>query len=254
VERAETLKPFPGLPERDAEWSLAFSQAVEGWQQAIANGPQVRLEKAGSQVLAGLPFGGNPYNQASPGILAQFAIFSLVTSATIVVQERKSHTMQRLLTTATRRWEIVAGHFLAMFALVFLQQVLLVVFGQLALGVDYLQAPVAVLLVMVGLGLWVSSMGLLIGVIARGDEQVVLFSLIAMFLFSSLGGVWFPLEGTGATYAAIGRVTPAAWAMEGFQNVLIRGLGLGAVLLPAGILLAYALAFFGLAAWRFRVE
>jgi hypothetical protein len=34
----------------------------------------------------------------------------------------------------------------------------------------------------------------------------------------------------------------------------MRGLGFHSVLTPVGALLAYALAFFGLAIWRFRFE
>ena len=42
--------------------------------------------------------------------------------------------------------------------------------------------------------------------------------------------------------------------MDGFQNIVVRGLGLNSVLLPAGILLVYATGFFGLTVWRFRFE
>jgi ABC-2 type transport system permease protein len=42
--------------------------------------------------------------------------------------------------------------------------------------------------------------------------------------------------------------------MDGFQNLIVRGLGLSSVLLPVGVLLAYALLFFGLALWKFRTE
>ncbi|HEX5840244.1 MAG TPA: ABC transporter permease, partial [Anaerolineales bacterium] len=196
--------------------------------------------------------GGNPYNQASPGILVQFAIFGLVTSAQILVQERKSRTLQRLITTAMEPWEIVAGHMLAMFTVVFLQTVLLVLFGQWVLKVDYLREPLAVLSVAIALGLWVASMGLLIGVLAKAEDQVILLSMIAMFLFSALGGTWFPLEVAGGAFAAIGTLMPSAWAMNGLQNILIRGLGFESVGLPALILLAYAGLFFLLAVWRFR--
>ena len=196
--------------------------------------------------------GGNPYNQASPGILVQFAIFGLITSAQILVQERKTRTLQRLMTTAMKPWEIVAGHMLAMFALTFLQTAMLVVFGQLALNVNYLREPLGTLFVSIALGLWVASMGLLIGVIAKGDEQVILYSMIAMFLFSAMGGMWFPLEAAGGAFAAIGKAMPSAWAMNGYQNILIRGLGLDSAWLPALVLSAYALGFFVLAVWRFR--
>jgi ABC-2 type transport system permease protein len=198
------------------------------------------------------PYGGNPYNQSSPGILVMFAIFGLVSSAQILVQERKTRTLERMRTTSLSPAEIVGGHFLAMFLLTLLQQILLVAFGQVALGVNYLSAPWGILGVMVTLALCVASMGLLIGVIAKQEEQVILFSLVAMFVFSGLGGVWFPLEGAGQAFATIGRLTPTAWAMKGFQNILIRGLDSASVLLPSGILLAYAACFFILAVWRFR--
>jgi ABC-2 type transport system permease protein len=196
--------------------------------------------------------GGNPYNQASPGILVQFAIFGLITSAQILLQERKTRTLQRLITTAMRPWEIVAGHYLAMFGLTFLQTMLLVGFGQLALNVDYLREPLGTLLVCVALGLWVASMGLLIGIVAQADEQVILFSMIAMFLFSALGGTWFPLESTGGAFALIGRLLPSSWAMNGLQNILIRQLGLDSAWVPTAILLAYAAGFFLLGVWRFK--
>jgi ABC-2 type transport system permease protein len=69
-----------------------------------------------------------------------------------------------------------------------------------------------------------------------------------------MGGAIFPLDITGKTFAAIGHLLPSAWAIDGFQNIILRSAGVGSILLLAGILLAYALLFFSLAAWRFRFE
>ena len=160
--------------------------------------------------------------------------------------------MQRLITTAMKPWEIIAGHLLAMFTLTFLQVALLVVFGQLVLKVDYLREPLGILLVSVTLSLWAAAMGLLIGVIAKEEQQVIMYAMIAMFVFSGLGGTWFPLEASGGAFAAIGKTMPSYWAMNGYQNILIRGLGLDSVWMAIGILSAYAAFFFLLAVWRFR--
>jgi ABC-2 type transport system permease protein len=73
-----------------------------------------------------------------------------------------------------------------------------------------------------------------------------------MFLFSAMGGTWFPLETSSGAFAVIGKLMPSAWAMNGYQNILIRGLGSESACLPALVLIAYALGFFGLAVWRFR--
>ncbi|MGD1994750.1 MAG: ABC transporter permease [Anaerolineae bacterium] len=187
-------------------------------------------------------------------MMVQFAIFGLITSAMVLVMERKSGALQRLLTTPIRRGTVIGGHILAMFGVVFLQQVLLVAVGQFLFDVNYLRAPLATLAMMVTLSLWAASLGLLIGALATQEEQVITWSLIAMFLFASLGGAWFPLEVAGETFATIGHLMPTAWAMDGLQNIIARGQGLSSVLLPASILLAYTAAFFGLAVWRFRFE
>jgi ABC-type multidrug transport system permease subunit len=252
VEISRETAEIVGAADPSAEQSAALDLAWSKWDEN-SRLSLVRVEQAVSQGPEQSDWtGGNPYNQASPGILVQFAIFGLITSAQILVQERKSRTLQRLMTTAMRPWEIVAGHLLAMFTLTFAQTAMLVIFGQLVLEVNYLREPLGTLLVSVALGLWVAAMGLLIGLLAKGEDQVILFSMIAMFLFSALGGTWFPLEAAGGAFGAIGRWMPSAWAMNGFQNILIRGLGLPSVWMPVGILMAYALAFFVVAVWRFR--
>jgi ABC-2 type transport system permease protein len=248
VEIARLSQEVAGDP---AEYSAALNVAWRKWDENTHR----RLVLTEQAVAESADWtGGNPYNQSSPGMLVQFAIFGLMTSAQILVQERRSRTLQRLMTTAMRPWQIVAGHLLAMFVVTFLQTALLVVFGQFALGVNYLREPLGTLLVCLGLGLWVASMGLLIGVLAKHEQQVILFAMMAMFLFSALGGTWFPLETAGGAFAAVGRLLPSAWAMNGLQNILIRGLSLEAAFLPAAILLVYAAGFFGAAVWRFRAE
>lgn len=194
----------------------------------------------------------NPYTQTSPGMLVQFAVFGLITSANVLVLERQSGALQRLQTTSTSGAQIIAGHLLAMFVVVFLQQTILVLFGQFAFGVKYLAQPAALLLVMVCVALWAAALGMLIGVLARGEDQVILYAMAAMFLLSALGGAWFPLEATGGLFARIGGLLPSAQAMTAFQNLIVRGLGFSSVLVPAAVMLAYAGGFFGLALLRVR--
>lgn len=213
----------------------------------------IQIERSGQQTeQESEPI--SPYGQASPGTLVQFAIFGLVTSAMILVLERKTKTMQRLLTTSISRAEIIAGHVLAMFVIVFLQEMALIALGQLAFGVDYMRQPAAILVVAASLAMWAACLGLFISTVSATEEHVVMWSTIGMMVLGALGGTMFPLDVAGKAFAAVGRVTPTAWAMTGFQNIVSRGLDFNSVLLPAGILAAYAVVFFGLALWRFKFE
>ena len=252
LEIASLSADMVGKPNDASELTDAFASASQAWSNADSTS-LVKVELAISENdFQGDWYGDNPYNQASPGILVMFAIMGLVSSGQILVQERKTRTLQRMMSTSMRAWEIIAGHTLAMFGVVFIQVALLVVFGQLVLGVDYLSNSLGTLLVSATLSLWVAAMGMIIGTIAKDDSQVVLFALLAMFIFSALGGTWFPLELSRGTFATIGRAMPSFWAMNGYQNILIRRLGLESVWMPTLILFTYALGFFVLAVWRFR--
>jgi ABC-2 type transport system permease protein len=230
----------------------AFQQAIAAWKEPPLT---VRVEQAtGSAARNNLAGKITGFTQSSAGMMVQFAIFGLINSAMLLVLERKTRCLQRLLTTPVRRAQIIGGHILAIFAIVFCQELILVTLGQFVFGVDYLREPAAILLMMVVLALWAASLGLLIGALARKEDQVIVLCLVAMFIFSALGGAWFPLDVAGKAFATIGHTLPTAWAMDGFQNIVMRGLGFTSVLMPAGILLAYMLSFFGLALWRFKFE
>ena len=244
---------FADGADRRAFLEETLSEAVAAWDE-----PPVRVAVAQTRDReedeASPAEDVNPYSHSSPGMMVQFAIAGLIGSAEIIVAERKSKALRRLLTTAIPRTSIILGHYLAIFVLIFGQLVLLVGFGALALGLDYLEAPLATLLIMVTMAMWVAALGLLIGIVAKSSEQAVIFSMIPMFVLSALGGAWMPLEGTSETFQTVGHLLPSAWAIEGFKNILIRGQGLASALLPAGIMLAFAGLFFILAVWRFRVE
>jgi ABC-2 type transport system permease protein len=230
-----------GLP-----FNYAFDQALSAWDKppiAIAETTSTAIKQQDNQTTS--------LTHNSPGFMLQFAIAGLLTAAQVIVTERKTRALQRLLTTATRRIHILLGHYLAILTLILGELLLLILFGQLALKVDYAREASATLVVALSAASCIAAMGLLIGVLARSDEQAVIFSLIPMFVFSGLGGAWVPLEVTGATFQAIGHVSPIAWAMDGFKNITTRGLGISSALLPASALIGYAALFFSLAAWRF---
>ncbi len=228
------------------DFASIFNAALTAWQK-----PPIQVAVTSSEAIKPKSQTILSLAQSSPSMMLQFSIAALLTAATIIVTERKSRSLQRLLTTATSRIQILVGHYLAIYAMIFGQFVLLIAFGQLILKVDYFRVPLATLLVAVAAAACIAALGLLIGVVAKSEEQAVLFSLIPMFILSGLGGAWVPLDVTGPTFQAVGHVSPVAWGLDGFKNITVRGLGFSSVLLPAAALAGYAILFFSLAAWRF---
>jgi ABC-2 type transport system permease protein len=244
---------LPTEAARQAHFEAAFEQALAAWTSppvAITNNESSALAQE-AQVQSG---NYSVFAHSSPGMMAQFAIAGLMGAAGILVVEKRSRSLQRLLTTNMSRGEILAGHYLAMFIMIFLQLVVLILFGQLFLDLPYLSQPLATLALTIATALFTASLGLLIGAVSKTEEQVIVFSLVPMFVLSALGGAWVPLEFTPENFQRVARLTPLAYVLDGYKDILVRGQGLAAISPALMVLLAYTSILFILAIWRFRFD
>jgi ABC-2 type transport system permease protein len=233
---------------QDTEYDAVFVETINAWQNPpldVKNLPPQNLGESGQQI-------DNAFAHSLPGMMLQFAIAGLTAAAEIIVVEKKTRTLQRLITTKTTVVEIILGHFLSIFVIIFLQLIILIGFGQIFLRLNFMSQWGATLLLSALVAMVIASMGLLIGTLAKTEEQSILFALIPMFILSGLGGAWIPLEFTGKVFQTIGHFTPVAWAMDGYKDILLRGLGISSMTDIFLVLAGYAVILFGLAVGLFR--
>lgn len=191
---------------------------------------------------------------SSPGMLVNFILFSLTTAGVALVVERRNGTLQRLMTTRVRRWELIAGKAAGMFLLTFVQQILLIGVGQVFFGVDYLRDPAALLLMMVSLSLVASTLGLLLAAVLKSEQALIATTVIVSMSISALSGAWFPLEITGPAFQFVGHLLPTAWILDGLRGIVVRGFDVADVLPALAVSLVWATGLFALAVWRFRLS
>ena len=106
-------------------------------------------------------------------VLAFF--FTFIVSGMALVRERFTNTLERLLMTPIRRWQVVGGYVCGYGVVAMLQVVLIMLFT-----VYVLQVPVAgsiglCLLVMLLLGICAVELGALVSIFANGEFQVAQF-------------------------------------------------------------------------------
>lgn len=224
----------------EAIYAKAFSATLKAWD----NPPVTTLETQTSSGDDQTASEDNAFAQSLPGMMAQFAIAGLIGAAEIIVQERKSGALDRLQSTTVSKAEILAGHWLAIFGMIFLQFIIMIVFGQLFLRLDFIKAPAAALTLSIGSCAFVASLGLLIGILAKMPEQTAIYAMIPMFIFSGLGGAWMPLETLGETVQNVSRFIPLTWIISGFKDILLRGADLNQTLMPTLILFGFSVLFF----------
>ncbi len=240
----------------EAEAQIYFDEAVglafEAWAQ-----PPITIENTytGAETEEETnAIENNGFIHSSPGMMAQFAIAGLIGAAEILVSERRNRALARMLTTGISRLGILLGHFLAMTTIIFLQLVVLAIFGQIFLQLNYLASPLATLLLILVSATTNGALGLLIGAMAKTSDNAVVFSLVPMFIFAGIGGAWMPLEFTSEAMQKWGHLSPIAWMMDGFKGILARGAGVEDIWLSLVALLGFSLLFFALGAWRFKFE
>jgi ABC-2 type transport system permease protein len=240
----------------DQDEQGAGQTGVPAMAQAIATqameDPAVTL----TVVQAGAAEGQIPsgFVLSSPGMMVNFIMFSLLTAGMALIMERRYGTLRRLMTTRVRRSELIAGKMAGMFALTFLQQVLLIAVGQLFFGVDYLNDPAALLLMMIALSLVASSLGLLLASVLTSEQAMVAAVVIVSMSVSALSGAWFPLEITGPGFQFVGHLLPTAWILDGLRGIIVQGYGVEDVLPAFAVALAWSAGLFGAAVARFRLS
>lgn len=243
----------PDEAAKAAQFDEALARGLAAWEA-----PPVTVNVTAASALAAeaeeASANYSVYAHSSPGMMAQFAIAGLMGAAGLLVIEKKNRALDRMLTTNMTRGQILLGHFIAMFAMIMMQLGVLILFGQLLLGLPYFSQPLATLLVTVATALFSASLGLLIGVLAKSEQQVIVFALIPMFVLAGLGGAWMPLEFTPEAFQRVAYFTPVAWTVDGYKDIIVRGLGVQSVLTGVGVLLAYAAVIAAVAVWRFRRE
>ncbi|MGD2077659.1 MAG: ABC transporter permease, partial [Chloroflexota bacterium] len=52
----------------------------------------------------------------------------------------------------------------------------------------------------------------------------------------------------------LAKILPTTWAVQGLNELVMRGGGMADILLPATVLVGFALVFLAIGVWRFRYE
>jgi ABC-2 type transport system permease protein len=120
--------------------------------------------------------------------------------------------------------------------------------------VQWARSPLALAAIMVSFALAAVALGVMLGAFARTRSQAGGMVILFAMLLSALGGAWWPLEITPPIYQTTVRILPTTWAMEGFNNVLVRGADLSMVLPQVGVLWLFAVVFFAVGVKRLRFE
>jgi len=192
------------------------------------------------------------FQSVGPAILAlfPFIVMFLITSIT-TLRERRSGTLERLMTTPLGKADFVAGYALAFGAAAVVQAVVTVAFAVWVCGLE-IDGPlwqlglVAVLDAIAG-----TTLGLLASAFARTEFQAVQFMPLLVFPQILLGGVIVPRDTMPDVLQAISDWLPLSYAIDSV-NAVTAGESGWDVFGPLTVIVGVALACIVLAALTLR--
>lgn len=188
-----------------------------------------------------------------PGVIGMilFAITAILT-ATAVVRERERGTIEQLIVTPIRSWELVLGKILpyTLLALFDTLEVLLVGhwwFGVPIRGSLLLIVLVSALFLLSGLGI-----GLFASTIANTQQEAMLSVWMTLLPSIFLSGFFFPLDAMPALLQIVSYAMPLRYYLSIIRVLLLKGVGIEMITNDVIALALFGVLIMGAAALRFR--
>jgi len=184
--------------------------------------------------------------QSISGIGIMMLMFGLVACASLLLRERESGTLVRLLLAPSDRGAILWGKFLFTAAVGALQLAVLFSFGAFVFGVNPLRDFVTFVVVSISVLAAVTAFGMVIGTAARTQKQADGISTLVILVMSAVGGAWFPLQAFDVPLPlrVAMRCTLTHWAVSSYQAMFWNGVSWTApeMLLNIAVLWGFAIA------------
>ncbi len=188
-----------------------------------------------------------------PGLIA-IILFQTATSLTAlaIVRERERGTIEQLIVTPIRNWELVLAKIVPYIIVSFADTILILVVGTFLFGVP-IRGSLILLFALTGLYLLPTlGYGLFISTVAQTQQQAQLMIMPMMLPAFMLSGYIFPISSLPVVLQLVGDLLPTTYFIYLMRAVVVKGVGLDLIIPQTIALGIFAVALLGLAAWRFR--
>ena len=179
---------------------------------------------------------------------------TLLLTAFAVVREKEIGTIEHILVTPIRPWELMLGKIIPNVAIAFFN-----VSTILALGILWFDVPfngdlwlffaLTFLFLFTSLGL-----GILISTVATSQKQAQELARLLIMPAMMLSGFIFPRESMPLVLQWIGSVIPVTYFLKISRGIITKGVGLESLHEPVIALAVFALVVFTLSARSFRTR
>lgn len=229
--------PYVELEGSDANKSNAVLLLIQNATQSVL--PKAKLEITYLYGYDDM----TTFDNIGPVLIGFYVFFFVFLIAGVsFLSERTSGTLERLLATPLRRWELVAGYILGFGFFTVIQSTLIAWFAIDILQIMMIGSFALVLLVTILTAIVALTVGMFISVFANNALQMIQFIpiiIVPQVFFSGL----FDLSTMSPWLQSLAPFMPLWYVAEALKKIMIRGQGWEFIAQDVYVLVAIALFF-----------
>ncbi len=158
----------------------------------------------------------------APGMALMFLMYTVAYGGRSILAERAQGTLPRMLISPTSSVQILGGKVFGIFLTGAAQMFILIGASTLIFQVKWGDALGVVMLVLAAV-LGATGWGMLITALSRTPAQVGTIGTAIMLIFGIMGGSFISLQNMPPFVQAFSKITPNAWALDGFTTLGLGG-------------------------------
>lgn len=247
---ARVMTPVAAAQFGAEKTESSFDEAltVARSQTAMAPGLEVETTAVGDALFP------STLGRFDLGAAQQLVLFTFLTAlagSAALILTRKLGVSRRMLSTPTSTGTIVSGEGAGRWAVAMVQGLYIIAVTYLLFRVDW-GDPLGALLILVAFSAVGAGAGMLMGAVFSNDQQAGGIGVVVSLGLAALGGCMLPIELFSPTMTRVAHLTPHAWALDGFAELVRRDGTVADILPELGVLTVYAAVLLVLAGWRLR--
>jgi len=193
------------------------------------------------------------YRSIVPGFVVLFVFFVVNIMGRSFIQERELGTLQRLRTAPVSNTSIMLGKTLPFLVISLVQTGLLLLAGVFLFGMNAGPRPWLMIPLAICTSLAAASLGLAFASFVKTDAQVSAWGNLIVLSTAGMSGCLVPRHWMPELSQKISLLTPHAWALTGYREILVaEPPQIIPVLSSCLVLLAFAAAFLLVGSIGFR--
>ena len=184
------------------------------------------------------------------GIILQY--LATMLTATAIVRERERGTIEQLIVTPLRSWELMVGKLTPYVLISIMNTIEVLVVGVLVFKVS-INGNVLLLMILTGLFLVTTlGIGLLISTTANTQQEAMMTTMFTVLPSIFLSGFFFPLAAMPVWLQLVSYLIPLRYFLIIARGIVIKGVGVSALWPEIIALIIFAVVVMTVAVKRFR--